>query len=460
MKKAISLLLSLCMILSLLPALGTSVLAGGGTTMTVFYEDFERLDETGISRWSFGDTDGRQNGWISTINTINFNSYSSECMISCSYIKEDQKQHFGGNYGIQNPDNALISPEIEIPEGYVTTLTFDVFAVDPAWAAEKYTVYFQVGDKSEELYTERLTSEANMENPHFVTVNLTRFAGQTGKIVFRHHDTSDQYIIGLDNVRIMASEIEEVTLEIFVVNGGYANAGTVIGAGTYPAGTQVTVTAQPNDGFGFWGWSNEGDALITEDLRYTFTITEDTLLIADFFKAPFEDICGTDYFFDAVLWAVEEGITTGTSATKFSPKATCTRAQVLTFLWRSLGSPMPHSNESPFTDVTGGEYYYDAVMWAVGSGITTGTSDTTFSPKQGCTRAQVLTFIWRACGKPSPSSDYNPFTDVDPSDYYYEPILWAVEEGLTTGTSATTFSPKATCTRAQIVTFLYRSWNR
>ena len=246
------------------------------------------------------------------------------------------------------------------------------------------------------------------------------------------------------------------TVEIIVVNGGSENAGTVVGEGTYPIGSTVTVAASPNMGFGFWGWSKEGDIPVTDELTYTFVITEDRTLIADFFKAPFDDICGTDYYFEPIRWAVKEGITTGTSDTTFSPNATCTRAQVVTFLHRSIGCPMPMP-ESPFSDVVGGEYFYDAVLWAAGSKITTGTSATTFSPDLGCTRAQVVTFLWRLFGRPTPTSGNNPFTDIDASAYYYDAVLWAVEEGITDGTSATTFSPDATCTRGQIVTFLYRA---
>lgn len=172
--------------------------------------------------------------------------------------------------------------------------------------------------------------------------------------------------------------------------------------------------------------------------------------------SPFEDVSPDDYFFDPVIWAAEEGITTGTSATMFSPHDNCTRAQVVTFLHRSVGCPMPMP-ESPFSDVTGGKYYYDAVLWAAGSKITTGTTATTFSPNEPCTRAQVVTFLWRTSGCPKSASDKTPFNDVSASAYYYDAILWAVESGITTGTSATTFSPDATCTRGQIVTFLYRA---
>ena len=164
----------------------------------------------------------------------------------------------------------------------------------------------------------------------------------------------------------------------------------------------------------------------------------------------------SQYYFDPVYWAVDEGITTGTSATKFSPNSGCTRAQVVTFLWRAAGKPEPKTYYNPFVDVKADQYYYKAVLWAVGKGITTGTSATTFRPDQTCTRAQIVTFLWRYNGEPEPKTTKNPFTDVKADQYYYKAVLWAVENGITTGTSATTFRPDQTCTRAQIVTFLYR----
>jgi len=175
---------------------------------------------------------------------------------------------------------------------------------------------------------------------------------------------------------------------------------------------------------------------------------------------PFTDVKESDYFYDAVLWAANANpqVTAGTSATTFSPNATCTRAQVVTFLWRAKGCPEPQSSSNPFTDVASGEYYYKAVLWAVENEITAGTSATTFSPNAGCTRAQVVTFLWRTEGKPQPTSSSNPFTDVASGEYYYNAVLWAVEKDITKGTSATAFSPNATCTRGQIVTFLYRAF--
>ena len=173
---------------------------------------------------------------------------------------------------------------------------------------------------------------------------------------------------------------------------------------------------------------------------------------------PFADVDKENYYYDPVHWAVtnEPQVTTGTSDTTFSPDATCTRAQAVTFLWRARGCPEPAINECRFEDVAQDAYYYKAVLWAVEKGITIGTSDTTFSPDLGCTRAHVVTFLHREQDNPAPESEFNPFGDVAGDVYYYLPVLWAVERGITVGTSDTTFSPHSTCTRAQIVTFLYR----
>ncbi len=172
---------------------------------------------------------------------------------------------------------------------------------------------------------------------------------------------------------------------------------------------------------------------------------------------PFTDVPSDAYYHDAVLWAVENGITSGTGATTFSPNAACTRAQAVTFLWRAAGSPEPGIAENPFTDVASDSYYYKAVLWAVEKGITSGTSAATFSPNATCSRAQIVTFLWRAQQSPSVSAS-GAFTDVGADAYYAKAVDWAVSEGITSGTSATTFSPNADCTRAQIVTFLWRSY--
>ncbi len=172
-------------------------------------------------------------------------------------------------------------------------------------------------------------------------------------------------------------------------------------------------------------------------------------------QTQFRDIPSGAYYANAVNWAVANNVTNGTSSSTFSPEATCTRGQIVTFLWRAAGEPNPAGAANPFTDVKENAYYYKAVLWAVERGITSGTSKTTFSPDEGCTRGQVATFLWRYEGMPG-NTTRNPFADVKTSAYYYGAVLWAVENGITNGTSATTFAPNDTCTRGQIVTFLYR----
>ena len=175
---------------------------------------------------------------------------------------------------------------------------------------------------------------------------------------------------------------------------------------------------------------------------------------------PFVDVTPGKYFYDAVLWALyhDPQVTNGTDDTHFTPNKNCTRGQVVTFLWRAAGCPEPTITTHPFTDVKSSAYYYKAMLWAVENGITAGTSATTFGPNKDCNRAQVVTFLWRAAGEPEPETTVNPFTDVKTTASYYKAVLWAVENEITTGTSATTFTPTKTCTRGQVVTFLYRAY--
>ena len=173
----------------------------------------------------------------------------------------------------------------------------------------------------------------------------------------------------------------------------------------------------------------------------------------------FVDVKPTDYFYNPVKWAVGKNITKGTSAATFSPDKTCTRAEIVTFLWRDAGSPMPTISRNPFSDVSYsmGADFYNAILWASQNGITAGTSTTTFAPNKNCTRAEIVTFLWRYAKKPVGYGS-NSFTDVKKTDHapYYDAILWAVSKGITNGSTTTTFAPNDTCTRAQAVTFLYR----
>lgn len=171
---------------------------------------------------------------------------------------------------------------------------------------------------------------------------------------------------------------------------------------------------------------------------------------------PFSDVAGGAYYNEAVRWAVKNGIASGTDAKHFSPDAACTRGQAVTFLWRAAGCPAPALAENPFADVKSTDYCYDAVLWAVQTGVVKGTSASTFSPDAACTRGQIVTFLYRAAGSPSGYANSG-YTDVPETSYCAAPVAWAVALRVTSGTSAITFSPDALCTRAQIVTFLYRA---
>ena len=227
-------------------------------------------------------------------------------------------------------------------------------------------------------------------------------------------------------------------------------------------GRDQTFTITPDKGYAVANVKIDGKSIgavksyAFENVRRTHTIE------VIFMKANgnpqtgvFVDVATGSYYEDAVDWAVENGITKGTDNTHFSPDGICTRAQAVTFLWRAAGSPKPETRTMPFTDVPVGSYYYDAVLWAVENGITKGTSNTTFSPDATCSRAQIVAFLWRSEKSPAAGSR-NPFADVKSTAYYADAVLWAVENDITKGTTNTTFSPDADCTRAQIVTFLWR----
>lgn len=224
--------------------------------------------------------------------------------------------------------------------------------------------------------------------------------------------------------------------------------------------TPATGTEYKETWSGNFSWNLDSSGLTDPDGYADMSAAE---ILADLFgdaetqpsQKGFNDVKPGDYFYDAVNWAVEKGITTGTSATTFSPNASCTRAQIVTFLWRASGSPEPKTASNPFTDVAANAYYCKAVLWAVENGITTGTSATTFSPDAPCTRAQGVTFLWRANGSKAASAAAS-FTDVASDAYYAPAVAWAAEQNVTGGVGNGLFSPDTTCTRAQNVSMLYR----
>ena len=236
-------------------------------------------------------------------------------------------------------------------------------------------------------------------------------------------------------------------------------------------GTTITLTVDPDksyvlDTLTVLDGKDKEIKLTEKNGKYTFTMPASKVTVEAMFKAeqstgknPFTDVPAGSYYEDAVIWAVDKGITTGTSATTFNPNGICTRAQAVTFLWRAAGSPAAKSAVMPFTDVKAGSYYETAVLWAVENGITKGTSDTMFSPDATCTRAQIVTFLWRSQKSPA-AGMANPFADVAADTYYIDAVLWAVKHNITVGTTFSIFSPDEECTRAQIVTFLYRAHNK
>lgn len=227
-------------------------------------------------------------------------------------------------------------------------------------------------------------------------------------------------------------------------------------------GTKVTITATPDEGYKVGAVTvtdKDGNKINVTDAggnKYTFTMPKSKVDVNVTFvsvDSKFVDVPADSYYAAAVDWAVAKGITVGTSETTFSPDKVCTRAEVVTFLWRAAGSP-ESTGANPFTDVAEGAYYYDAVLWAVEKGITVGTSEITFSPDTVCSRSEIVTFLWRY--EETPEAGASSFDDVKADDWFYDAVNWAVSEEITVGTGENAFSPAVNCTRAEVVTFLFR----
>ena len=357
-------------------------------------------------------------------------------------------------------DGNLYAPGESVPE-VVTTLTAQ-------WTVNQYTITYNLAGGTAEGNPSTYTIETKaftLKNP---TKSGYTFTGWSGT--------------GLDGENNMTVTIPTGSTgnRIYTAHWRYNGSGhsysyytikTTAGAGgsispsgnvSVREGRDRTFTITPDKGYAISNVKIDGKSIgavksyTFENVRRTHTIE------VIFMKANgnpqtgvFVDVATGSYYEDAVDWAVENGITKGTDDTHFSPDGICTRAQAVTFLWRTAGSPKPEIRTMPFTDVPVGSYYYDAVLWAVGNGITKGTSDTTFSPNMTCTRAQIVAFLWRSEKSPA-AGTANPFADVKSTAYYADAVLWAVKENIIKGTTNTTFSPNADCTRAQIVTFLWR----
>ena len=233
------------------------------------------------------------------------------------------------------------------------------------------------------------------------------------------------------------------------------NGGSKIASISRSSGTVIQLESYvpTKDGRTFAGWFS--DKALTKQVT-SVKLTANTTVYAKWTKdGGFKDVPDGSYCDDAVDWAYKNGITKGLTDDMFGPNVPCTRAQIVTFLWRASGRPEATKRDCAFTDVNTNAYYYEALLWAIETGVTKGTTETTFTPDAICTRGQMVTFLYRYDGSPEVTGE-NPFSDVSSHAFYYTSVVWAVQKGITKGITATTFAPLADCTRGQIVTFLYR----
>ena len=307
-----------------------------------------------------------------------------------------------------------------------------------------------------------LTADAPAANMHFARWDVE--SGSEAVTFANATNSTTTFPMPAGEVKVKAVfEADEIMVpiqyDVSVLNDG--NGKAFASPAKAAADTAITLTATPNAGYHFKAWRVILGGVTITDNKFTMP-AEDVEVQAVFekdapiSKHPFLDVPAGAYYEDAVVWAVGKGITSGTNATTFDPNGTCTRAQAVTFLWRAAGSPTPKTKLMPFPDVPVGSYYWNAVLWAIEQGITEGTSYLTFSPNDSCTRAQIVTFLWRAKGNPAVSGNA-PFTDVAPDAYYAAAVTWAEKNGITGGIGNGLFGSNNTCTRAQIVTFLYRA---
>ena len=379
---------------------------------------------------------------------------------------------------------ALTGEEVEDMPGYWHT-RYGVMDLNQNWILEPaYTNYYirMNGD----FYTEYGTLTLADENGRWGAVDLNGKTLVDFEYAWMSVFSGGYAPAQLDDGTCVYLDTKGNTYQIGGIDGGVANV-TVCGsfnsdgvAAVYDitTGTAYCILNQPVNGVFpaiqgsdlidpsvyFPGYDGTGTPSSTPNVDDLVVIEENGLygyLRLDL-KAqinPFTDVPAGSWYEAPVLWALENGVTSGTSDTTFSPGSQCLRAHVVTFLWNAENTPEPTAYTKSFTDVPSGAWYYKPVHWAVENGITSGTSETTFGAGDVCSRYQVVYFLWAAAGKPRPETTENPFTDVKPSHFFYKAVLWAVENGITSGTSETTFSPTAPCNRAQVVTFLYAAYN-
>lgn len=401
---------------------------------------------------------GKLGGSTDTIQIIVKNGSEFTAPASDGLIRPDGNT--GRYFKWLGSDGNLYAPGESVPE-VVTTLTAQ-------WTVNQYTITYNLAGGTAEGNPSTYTIETKaftLKNP---TKSGYTFTGWSGTGLDGENNMTVTIPTGSTGNRTYTAHWRYNgsghSYSYYTIKATAGAGGSISPSGNVSVreGRDRTFTITPDKGYAVANVKIDGKSIgavksyTFENVRRTHTI-EVILMKANGNPQTgvFVDVATGSYYEDAVDWAVENGITKGTDDTHFSPDGICTRAQAVTFLWRAAGSPKPEPRAMPFTDVPVGSYYYDAVLWAVENGITKGTSDTTFSPNMTCTRAQIVAFLWRSEKSPA-AGIANPFADVKSTAYYADAVLWAVKENITKGTTSTTFSPNADCTRAQIVTFLWR----
>ena len=401
---------------------------------------------------------GKLGGSTDTIQIIVKNGSKFTAPASDSLTRPDGNN--GSYFKWLGSDGNLYAPGESVPE-VVTTLTAQ-------WTVNQYTITYNLAGGTAEGNPSTYTIETKaftLKNP---TKSGYTFTGWSGTGLDGENNMTVTIPTGSTGNRIYTAHWRYNgsghSYSYYTIKATAGAGGSISPSGNVSVreGRAQTFTITPDKGYAVSNVKIDGKS-IGAVKSYTFKNVRRNHAIEVIFTkvngnpqtGVFVDVATGSYYEDAVDWAVENGITKGTDDTHFSPDGICTRAQAVTFLWRTAGSPAPKTSTMPFTDVPVGSYYYDAVLWAVENGITKGTSDTTFSPNMTCSRAQIVTFLWRSEKFPA-AGTANPFADVKSAAYYADAVLWAVKENITKGTTNTTFSPDADCTRAQIVTFLWR----
>ena len=401
---------------------------------------------------------GKLGGSTDTIQIIVKNGSKFTAPASDGLIRPDGNT--GRYFKWLGSDGNLYAPGESVPE-VVTTLTAQ-------WTVNQYTITYNLAGGTAEGNPSTYTIETKaftLKNP---TKSGYTFTGWSGTGLDGENNMTVTIPTGSTGNRTYTAHWRYNgsghSYSYYTIKATAGAGGSISPSGNVSVreGRDRTFTITPDKGYAISNVKIDGKS-IGAVKSYTFENVRRNHAIEVIFTkvngnpqtGVFVDVATGSYYEDAVDWAVENGITKGTDDTHFSPDGICTRAQAVTFLWRTAGSPKPETRAMPFTDVPVGSYYYDAVLWAVENGITKGTSDTTFSPNMTCSRAQIVAFLWRSEKSPA-AGIANPFADVKSDAYYADAVLWAVKENITKGTTSTTFSPNADCTRAQIVTFLWR----